>query len=321
MVGWVCVCTILLTVLLPIDSAAFSFPPTQPSRPLKPHDLDGGEEPQPLFPWQRSLPFPLLLSDSQTGAESNHISGEGSELGPIKPLSAHDQKIEAAIVSPFQSASVPTEVGGIIEEFKFELGDLIAEGNTIAEISKKRYALAASKAEERLRALKLALKRAEQDRDIKSTLVSMDATSVQELLRAETEVEITQHKILETEIDLEQARLDLKACEVRAPFTGHLAMRYKEPHEALAPLERVCLLVDASKVYAIANVPENLVGHFKKGAKAKFKHSSGKQFFGKVEKVEPLMDPKTDTKRVHVLIDNSEGQLEPGMTGSVEPGQ
>jgi membrane fusion protein, multidrug efflux system len=311
------VCTGLITSSVWVDPDCLSFESSH-------IQSSGSQGLNSTIHWGRSA-FSRFSSLSQgPSLESEQESPQDfpdNQLESIQDRLLAIHRIEAAIVGPVQSANVAAEVGGIVDTFNYELGDSITKGQTIAEISKKRYALAARKAEERVNALTLALKRAQRDRDIKSTLVSMDASSEQELLKADAEVEITQHRIREAETDLEQARLELDACQVKAPFSGNLAIRYKEPHEATAPLEKLFFIVDTSRVYAIANVPESLSPRLKKGDKAKFNHSTGRQFEGTVDKVEPLRDPKTDTKKVYVLIDNSQGDLEAGMTGTVEPGQ
>jgi RND family efflux transporter MFP subunit len=227
-------------------------------------------------------------------------------------------RIEATVINPFRIAAVAAEVGGLIDRFYFEPGDFVREGDTIVEISKKRYDLAVRKAQENVSALRSALSRATKDKEIKQKLVEMDASSMQELLRAEAEVEITEHRVQEAELALEQANLDLKACQVKAPFTGYLAIRHKEAYESAAPLEKLFTLIDSAKVYAVAFVPESLMRHFEKGTEAVFNHPSGKRFVGKVDRIEPVIDPKTDTKRVYVLIDNSDGQLGIGMIGALE---
>ena len=235
-----------------------------------------------------------------------------------KILLSDTHKIEATIINPFRSATMSAEVGGIIEEYKFETGDLVQQGATILRISKKRYDLAVQKANQNLQSLQLALKRAQKDKDIKESLFSRDASSLQDLLKAEAEVEIIEQRIGEGEIVLKQALLDLDACQVKAPFTGYLALRYKEPFEAVAPLEKIFAFIDSNKVYAVAYVPETLMEYFKNGAKAVFSDSHGRSFVGEVDKIEPVMDPKTSSQKVYVLVDNAKEHLKVGMTGSLE---
>ncbi len=86
----------------------------------------------------------------------------------------------------------------------------------------------------------------------------------------------------------------------------------------MAPLEKIFAFIDSSKVYAVAYVPETLMEHFKNGAKAAFNDSHGRSFVGEVEKIEPVMDPKTNSQKVYVLMDNAKEHLRVGMTGSLE---
>lgn len=239
-------------------------------------------------------------------------------LSDVEQQSETPDKIQATIINPFRSAAVATEVGGIIAEYNFEIGDRVEKGKTILEISKKRYDLAVQKAKQNLVALELAVKRAEKDKEIKERLVSLDASSVQELLKAETELEIVQSKLREAQITLNQTLLDLESCQVKAPFTGYLALRYKEPFEAASPLEKLFAFIDSSKVYAVAYVPESLMQYFKKGSKAAFNDPNGRQFVGEVDKIEPLIDPKTGSQKVFVLLDNADERLGIGTTGSLE---
>ena len=135
-----------------------------------------------------------------------------------KNQQSNSHKIEATIINPFRSAAIAAEVSGIIEHYSFEVGDRVTEGATIAEISRKRYGLAVEKAEQTLDALRIAVKRAQKDREIKQKLVSMDASSVQELLRSEAEVEITEARLHEAEIALKQALLDLGLVSSQGSF-------------------------------------------------------------------------------------------------------
>jgi hypothetical protein len=61
-----------------------------------------------------------------------------------------------------------------------------------------------------------------------------------------------------------------------------------------------------------------MIRDFEKGKEAAFSQPSGRQFLGRVERIEPIIDPKTDTQKVYVLIDNSQGNLGVGMSGSLE---
>jgi membrane fusion protein, multidrug efflux system len=225
--------------------------------------------------------------------------------------------IEAVVVNPFRSANVGAQVGGVIDRFHFDEGDLVQEGRVVAEIAPKRYEIVVYRAQDKLKAMEVALKQAEEVAQIKGEVFDLDATTRQELTKAKAEAEIARARVGEAKRELELAMFDLECCKIKAPYTGYLAVRYKQPEETVDRLEKVFSLVDSSKVHAVANVPEMMISEFKKGAEARFVYSPTKTFRGVVDKVGILIDPKSKTKRVYMLIDNSGGELEIGMTGTL----
>jgi RND family efflux transporter MFP subunit len=240
------------------------------------------------------------------------------ELPPVEPESL--DILEATIINPYRAANVGTDVTGIVEACFFEEGDFVPEGRVVAEISKTRYALQAQKAEEAVKGFELALRHADHQVKLMRELLSGDATTQQEVLKAESERDTTYSRLIQAQKDCDLARLVLRDCQVRAPFAGYLAFRYKQPFEPVERLEKIFTIIDTSKVLALANIPENHVAEFKIGTPATFVHSSGKTYPGKVYRVGKVIDVKSKTKRVYVLIDNSQGELEVGMTGSLRPG-
>jgi RND family efflux transporter MFP subunit len=239
------------------------------------------------------------------------------ELPPLETESS--EILEATIINPYRSANVGTDVTGIVEVCYFQEGDFVPEGSVVAEISKTRYALQAEKAEEAVKSFQLALRHSDHQVRLMRELLSRDATTHQEVLKAESDRDTVESRLVQAKKDYELAKLALRDCQVKAPFPGYLAFRYKQPYEPVERLEKIFTIVDTSKVYALANVSENHLAEFKKGAQAVFVQSSGKTYSGKVERVGAVIDVKSKTKRVYVLIDNSLGELEVGMTGSLRP--
>jgi RND family efflux transporter MFP subunit len=239
-------------------------------------------------------------------------------LDDDKLLEDAASKVEQAVIHPYQSANVGAEVSGVIKSIPFQEGDRVREGDVVAVLFKERDAALLKKAEEKVIGLQLELKRAEVDVKIKEELVSLGGATRQEFEKAVAEVEITRQRIKEAQEDLKIAEFNLKACEVKAPFSGYIAVRYKQPFETVDRLEKVFAILDSSKVFAVANIPETMLQRFPKDADAVFVHSAGKKFKGKVERSGKLIDPKSMTKRVYVLIDNAQDELEIGSSGTLE---
>jgi RND family efflux transporter MFP subunit len=265
----------------------------------------------------------LLAAAGSSLAEDDHAPSwltEPPAPSPRPSLATNGRGrtvVEATIITPFRSADVGSQVAGIVESVCFEEGDRIEEGQLVLAISKDRYLLAAKKAEQRVRSLEVDQDFAKKEAEIARELFREQSASRQELLRAEKSLESFTFQLEEARIELQRARRDLDDCQVKAPFNGYMAKRFLQPYEAVKSLDKLFSIVDSEKVYAVAHVPQEMLDQFKKGARAKFLHPSGKQFDGVVERAGKLIDPKTRAKKVYLLIDNPHTSLEIGMTGAL----
>ena len=258
--------------------------------------------------------------ESEYAQHSRAIAIGQYESAPNSPL----QKgliIEGAILQPFRAATVATELSGIIERFNYEEGDLVPEGHVVVEMSKIRAVANAERAQNRIKSMELALKGAKRNAKVKQKVFAKGASTQQEFLTAETSVEVKEAELQEAKQVLALALIDLGACSVKAPFTGHIDQRHKYPHEAVERLDKLFDIVDATQLFAVVNVPEPALPSFQKGRDALFVSSSGKEFKGVVKKFGKRIDPKSKTRKVYVLIPNSSADLEIGMSGSLRPGE
>jgi RND family efflux transporter MFP subunit len=266
---------------------------------------------------------PDLLTAEDNSPTSFPLARESHIPLPDLPMPAYPSTprdvVEAVIINPYRSANVGTDVSGIVEAAYYEEGDFVPEGQVVIEISKTRYALQFEKAREAVRNFRAALAHAERQAKIMKDLLGRDATTHQEVLKAESERDMAAGRLQQAIKDAQLAELSLRDCQVRAPFSGYVAFRYKQPYEPVERLEKIFTIVDTARVYALANVPEDRLSEFGKGAHAVFSDSSGKRYTGTVHKIGKVIDVKSKTKRVYVMLDNSLGELEVGMTGSVKP--
>jgi membrane fusion protein (multidrug efflux system) len=257
-----------------------------------------------------------LLSRLEPPASTLESPPEG-KLGTPPQKQPAPQRIDGAVIRPFHQATVSAEVQGVIESRHSKEGDLVKSGEVIFEISPEFFELVDRRARERLEALEVAREQAREDLKIKEELMTRDAATVQDITRARAEAKIADHKTMEAKLDLDLALRDTQRCRIAAPFNGYIVTLYRDAHEAIQRFEQLFLIADTSKVYAVANVPLPLLSMVKKGEKALFSSSSGITVAGTVDKIEAIIDPASQTKKVYVLLDNAEARLEMGMIGSV----
>jgi RND family efflux transporter MFP subunit len=247
------------------------------------------------------------------------VTDSGVKIPELPPLElAEGEPVEATIINPYRTANIGTEVSGMIDRFDPEEGDLVRSGQVVCEVSKERYTLLAQRAAEEVKGLEMAVSRAERSLKIMQDLLAQEAATKQDLLKAQTEFEMAKVGLEKAIKEKHIAELNLEACQVIAPFKGYIAVKYKQTFEPVDRMEKIFAIVDTAKVYAVANMPESQIASVKKGVPASFIDAQGIKYMGAVEKMGAMIDPKSRTKRVWVLIDNERGQLIVGMVGTLQ---
>ena len=270
--------------------------------------------------------FVILLIPLGVQAQDEWKPSEGPPPAGV-PLSEKTQDgtadvslivVEAVVVNPYRTVSVGALVGGSIESFPFEEGDFVSEGALVVQIGTRRYELSAQRAEERMRLLEVASERAQEEARIKKEIFAHDGTTRQEVLKYRAEADMAKIRIDEAKKELDLALFDLDACKVTAPFSGHISAKNKQVGETTDRFEKIFTIVDSSRVHAVAHVPESILPKIKKGMEATFVYSSDKKFRGVIERMGKVIDPKSRTKKVYLLIDNADNELEVGMNGTLQ---
>jgi RND family efflux transporter MFP subunit len=262
-----------------------------------------------------------VQADCATSSDTGSITDRSLQELAVVPTPSHEPKgrVRSSVITPYRSATVPSEVPGTVEAFNFEEGAKVESGQVVVEISSKRYAALVEALDKKLISTDLTLNMAQQKLEAKRVLLARDWSTKQRVIEAEEEVAIAGANRGAVAKDLEVARLDLAGCTVRAPFSGYLTNRYVEPFEAVERLGRLFSIVDTTKVYAIGHVSENFLKLYEMGSKSIFTHVSGLRFSGVVDRVSPVITPESRTAKIWVLIDNPKDELRVGMTGSLEP--
>ncbi len=226
-------------------------------------------------------------------------------------------RIDGAVIRPWRQATVAAEVQGVIEKRYCKEGDLVQSGMVVFEISPELFKTLVERSRERLSWHVSAREETGQELKLKEELMALDATTLHEIVKARSAAQIAAHKAREAKLDLDLAIRDLNKCRVRAPFTGVLVNLHRDTYESVQRFEQLFLIADISKVYAVANVPQTLARIAAPGAHARFLAPSGAVFPGIVDKVDATIDPASQTRKVYVLIENSQARLEMGMLGQV----
>ena len=96
--------------------------------------------------------------------------------------------------------------------------------------------------------------------------------------------------------------------------SGKFAEIATKEYDPVKPGQPVLRIIDDSKLFAVANVP---MGTVKVGDKVRLA-VGGVAAEGRVYEVAPHADSRTGTVRIRVLVENPDGKLMVGMTGTID---
>ena len=118
---------------------------------------------------------------------------------------------------------------------------------------------------------------------------------------------------------LERERTVRHAVEIDSPMSGYIVERNALPNMYVQPDTRLFTITDLSKVWIYAAVFQDEIGKVRPGDPATVTVDAypGTNFDGRVDFIQPQIDPMTRTARVRCEFNNPKGQLLPGMFAHV----
>lgn len=237
------------------------------------------------------------------------------------------------ITEPVKQATISGVQTGRVAVIHRKEGESVKKGDVILELEKeeqeleteRRKLIAESKAElnsaqQQVRTLK---------RDYEATKQIFDTTqsvSEEELWKKELEYQLAvaendRLKVAEERESLEYqiSSTQLKSRLITAPFDGIVVKLHLQAGESCEVRDPLVRIVDISKCRFITYVDAAVSGLFQ-GRKVSLKINAGASpriFQGVVEYAAPVVDPSSGLREVKVLFDNINGEIQPGVSGTM----
>ncbi len=224
----------------------------------------------------------------------------------------------------YRTTPVVSLVGGIVRAVRFELGQNVKRGQTVAVVFSNELAMAQS------RYLKAIAELDEHEKHHQRTmrLLEIGAASLEEMEQATTKL-----KTAESEASSERQRLILlgltterinqlrsssqisSEVSLPAPLAGVVISRSANPGEVIEANKEILRIADLSSVWVIGQVYEKDLGAIRVGSGATISTEGypGRVFRGNVSYVDPTLDQATRTAQVRVELPNPGQVLKIGM--------
>lgn len=238
-----------------------------------------------------------------------------------KPAEAgmDSQSIIEAFTEPYRDIAVAAAEMGTLAEIGVREGDMVEAGNMIAMLDDD-VLRASLEVARRSMSIEGTLKSAQADLDMKSTdlekltqLRDRNHASQQEVDRIQTELKVSEARLLSVREDLEVKQLEFRRIEaqieqrvVRAPIAGIVSEVQRESGEFVSPSDpMIARIVQLDPLLVVFSVPLNRRNDIAREQIVSLEIGDSHQpVEGTVEYVAPTPDPSNSSVRVKVRVSN-----------------
>jgi RND family efflux transporter MFP subunit len=222
-----------------------------------------------------------------------------------------------------QQVSVAPKASGTIVDIKVDEGSKVKKGDVLFRLDSRDAQLAKKSAETQLKGAKLQLKTAQIDYDRISGLVAQNAASKVQLDAVEANLVSAMVGIQVANNSIAVANKAIGDATVRSPIDGVVIQKVMSVGEyaTMMPPSPVVILQDQSSLEVKFGLPERSLATIKpKDAVTVSIPAIGATREATIAQISPMVDAKTRTVQITVVLDNKDGSLKPGMMAEVSMG-
>jgi membrane fusion protein (multidrug efflux system) len=259
------------------------------------------------------LTVSLLSSCGEAGAleEDNQdeiVISVPVEVAPLSIGNISSNYSTTAVLEPKEEAFVVPRASGIIEHIYVEEGDYVEKGQILAQIEPRRYHLNLDRAKANLVG-------------VEKELAKINKVYNKKLVSDDTYDKLTaQYESAKATRSL--AELDLKEATITAPISGYIAERNAKVGNLSESFqrERMFHIVQQKELYGIVYLPEKELSkvHEEQQAFLDLTAFDGDDIIAFVERISPVIDPKTGTFKITLRVPNPDNLLKSGMFAQVK---
>ncbi len=214
-----------------------------------------------------------------------------------------------------RAATLRAEVAGHLLEVKVEQGQPVKRGELLARIDDAALQdqLIASRSAVRVAENALQVARAEEERNAK--LAEAGIITQRDFDRIKLAREQAEAQLSEAQARLALTQDQLGRTRITAPFEGVVSERQANAGDVVTPGTPLVTVVDPTSLRLEVSVPAESAGKLQLGTPVDFRVSGygDQSFSGKIERINPVVDPATGQVRLYVAIPNVEQSLLAGL--------
>ncbi len=190
-------------------------------------------------PWSRSASSGAGASSAASGGGGRHAgrSGGGAFANQPQPVSvataaSGDMPIvitALGTVTPLADVTVRTQLSGTLQSVNFQEGQMVKQGDVLAQIDPRPYQISLANAEGQLARDQALLATARLDLKRYQTLLSQDSIASQQVDTQASLVKQYEGTVKSDQANIDTYKLDLTYARITAPVSGRVGLRQVDP--------------------------------------------------------------------------------------------
>ena len=263
------------------------------------------------FHFRRRVAAIAVLALVATGcARGNHGGGFSMPPMPVETAVASREKVfdrfqAVGSIEAGDAIDVVSEIDAVVKSLPFREGASVAQGAVLAQLDDAQLRAEADRAE-------AVLEQAQGSYNRVKTVVDQGAGAPQDLDDAAAALKVA-------EANLSLARTRLSKARIVAPFAGVVGSKRVSPGAYLRPGSVITDLAQIAELKVTFSAPERYLAKLSRGAEVAVSTTAfpGYALTGKIDVIDPALDPATRSAQVIARVRNPGGKFRPGMSADV----
>lgn len=287
-----------------------------------------------LLAWQIYLKVQQAREQEQAGAQRRGAPAVAVEIAAVRKTAVQEIGRFTGSLIPRSSFTIAPKVAGRLERLTVDTGDLVVNGQLLAELENDEYVQQLEQARAELAVVKAVVAETKSALELSAKELQRIETLREKKMASESELDETRarqiaadakYRVALAEVSRREAAL--KAAEVRLSYTRiHVSWqddaehrvvgeRFVDEGEMLRANDPIVSVLDNSVMTALVDVIERDYSkvHIGQSATIATDAQPDREFQGKVARIAPLLRETSRQAQIQIEILNTENLLKPGM--------